>query len=63
MEVYSNYCKELDPFSKDFDQERALRKLDFSGPSSSSVDDFEQELMDAEEAEGLIENLKVNMNF
>lgn len=63
MNVYSTYCKEIDPFSKDFDPEKALRELDVPGPSSTSVDCFEQELMESEETKVLVNKLIVSIKF
>ncbi|KAI6183694.1 hypothetical protein M3Y97_00516600 [Aphelenchoides bicaudatus] len=58
MQNYSVYRKDLDPFNKDFDAEKALKELDVLVPPSSSVDDFEQELMDTEETKELVKHLK-----
>jgi hypothetical protein len=60
MKDYSTYRKELDPFSKDFDPTKALAECDIPEPSTSSINDFEQELMGNKEAEDLVVKLQVN---
>lgn len=59
MKGYSTYQKELDPFNKEFDPVRALGEFEIEGPSTSSIDAFEEELLQNEEAKELVNKLKV----
>jgi hypothetical protein len=59
MEDYSNYRKELDPFSIEFNATKTLAELDVSGPSSFSIDEFEKELINNEKTINLVNQLKV----
>lgn len=64
MNDYSNYRKEFDPFSEHFDPVKALAEFNASAPftSSSSIDEFERELIDNDETAELVRQLTVNIH-